>query len=314
MEKICAVVVTYNRLDCLKQALKALEQQSFPLSGILVFDNHSSDNTIDYLKNQGYSEIKGGQEKHISRSYFCSESNLGGSGGFSNAVKIASKGDFDYLWIMDDDVAPVENCLSLLLNSMQMNKVQVGIPARIGENFTDKVCVDLDMANFFKFFIWWRKKYAKHPLKRDTYLVQDMTFEGPLINTSVIKKAGMPDSSYFIQFDDTDYAQRLLHYSKILYVKDAVLERQLPAKVIKKDEKKEPMNWKDYYFIRNNIAFDKRYGKRSSVRILSPVLMIIYYLLLSVKDGNLKVNFPILMKAAYHGMNGKMGKRVDPNY
>lgn len=314
MKKICAVIVTYNRLECLKETLNAIEKQSLPLAGILVFDNHSTDQTVKYLQDKGYSEISGKDEEIIRKSYFCSETNLGGSGGFSQAVQIASKGDFDYIWVMDDDVAPVESCLATLLNSMEANNVQVGVPARIGKDFTDKVCVDLDLSNMFKFFIWWRKKYAKRPLNKDTYFVQDMTFEGPLISVPLINRVGIPDASYFIQFDDTDYAQRLLHFSKIIYVKDAVIKRQLPAKIIKENEKKEPMNWRDYYFIRNNIAFDKRYGKRWSVRTLSPLFMIVYYILLAIKDGNLQKNLPIIMKAARHGLNKKMGKRVDPNY
>lgn len=314
MKKVCVVVVTYNRSECLKKALNAIEKQSLSPAGVLVFDNHSTDQTIEYLRNQGYSELGERDGKMIKRSFFRSDENLGGSGGFSQAVQIASQGDFDYLWVMDDDVAPVEDCLACLLNEMETNKVQVGIPARVGKDFTDKVCVDLDLANMFKFFIWWRKKYVRQPLKRKTYFVQDMTFEGPLISVPLIKKVGIPDASYFIQFDDTDYAQRLLHFSKIIYVKDAVLKRQLPAKIIKKNEKKEPMNWRDYYFIRNNIAFDKRYGKRWSVRELSPLLMIMYYILLAVKDDNLSANFPVIMKAAHHGMRGKMGKRTDPNY
>lgn len=314
MQKVCAVVVTYNRLECLTKALAAIEKQSAALAGILVFDNNSTDGTIEYLRHQGYSEIKKEQTQGIQRSYFRSPQNLGGSGGFSQAVEIAAQADFDYLWIMDDDVAPAADCLANLLAELKLNHVQAAIPARSGPDFTDKVCLRLDLSNPFKFFIWWRKKYAKQPLKRERYFVQDMTFEGPLISVPVIKKVGIPDASYFIQFDDTDYAHRMLHFTKIIYVKNALLKRQLPAKVIKKDEQKAPMNWRDYYFIRNNIAFDRKYGKRWSVRHLSPLLMLVYYIGLTVKDGNLKENLPIILKAGYHGMNGKMGKRVDPNY
>ena len=313
-KRVCVVLVTYNRSNCLATAIKAIEAQSVKPAGVLVFDNNSSDDTIEYLKQQGYSEIKRGEEEQIDRSYYHSSENLGGSGGFSLAVELASQADFDYLWIMDDDVAPTKNCLEILLNQMQQNKVQVTIPARKGPNFTDKVCIDLDTTNFLKFFIWWRKKYAKRPLNRDTYTVKDMTFEGPLISNELVKRVGKPDGGYFIQFDDTDYAERLLRFSKIIYVRNAVLLRQLPAKIINHNEKKTPMNWKDYYFIRNNVVFDKRYGKKWMVRKISPLLMVLYYVALSVKDGNVRTNFPIIIKAARDGMAGKMGKQVDPNY
>lgn len=312
--KICAVIVTYNRLNCLKETLAALKRQSRRIDGILVFDNHSTDGTKDYLLSHSFGDLSEEGERNFSNLYFQSPQNLGGSGGFSQAVKLASDLGFDYLWIMDDDVAPENNCLEVLLEGMEANRTQVAIPARKGKNFTDKVCIDIDLKHFYKFFIWWRKTYVKDSQVRPIHFVRDMTFEGPLISVPLIQKIGLPDADYFIQFDDTDYAQRLLQYSKIVYVRDAVLQRQLPAKVIKKGEKKAPMNWRDYYIMRNNILFDKRYGKRWSVRSLSPLLMIIYSILLAIKDGNLRANLPIVIKAAVDGYCGNLGKRVEPDY
>ena len=48
--KILAAVVTHNRCDLLKRCINHLEQQTRVPDEILVVDNGSSDDTIDFLK------------------------------------------------------------------------------------------------------------------------------------------------------------------------------------------------------------------------------------------------------------------------
>ena len=49
MKKVAAVVVTYNRIELLKECLNALKVQSYPCD-ILVVDNASIDRTGEYIK------------------------------------------------------------------------------------------------------------------------------------------------------------------------------------------------------------------------------------------------------------------------
>ena len=49
MNKICAIVVTYNRKILLKQSLQALLDQTVTDFDILVVDNASTDNTREYI-------------------------------------------------------------------------------------------------------------------------------------------------------------------------------------------------------------------------------------------------------------------------
>lgn len=55
--KICATIVTYNRKDCLDKLLNALLNQTYPIDKILIFDNNSSDGTVDYLANNGFTIV-----------------------------------------------------------------------------------------------------------------------------------------------------------------------------------------------------------------------------------------------------------------
>ena len=52
MEKVIAVVVTYNRQALLSECITALRKQSRPLDAILVINNGSTDGTEDWLRQQ----------------------------------------------------------------------------------------------------------------------------------------------------------------------------------------------------------------------------------------------------------------------
>lgn len=306
MEKVGAIVVTYNRLSCLRNVLSALDKQTFPISHVLVFDNSSNDGTHQYLLNNGYKDFeKNIIQKHL---FFRSKENLGGAGGFSKAVSLIQKLDIDKIWIMDDDVLPEEKTLELLIKGMIDNNVKVAIPRRVGKNFEDQIAIDFAMGNFLKA----EKVLLKERPKKDYYFVKDMTFEGPLIDVKLSKKVGLPDPSYFIFYDDTDYAFRLQKYSKIVYVSNAKLGRQIPKP--SSSGIVSPYTWRDYYMIRNTVLFEKKYGYNWKVRQIAPYILVLRRIKHSYEEKNLRKNLRIIFKGWYDGMKGKRGKTIDPNY
>lgn len=315
MKKVCAVLVTYNRLPYLKKLLNALENMEYPLSGIFIFNNKSTDGTNEFLAQEGFKTISKPNNSGQNGKYvFNSDQNLGGSGGFANAIKIAKEMNYDYLWIMDDDVLPEKNCLTLLLKMMDRENVQVTIPSRNDEFYQDRICKEFDFSSVTRYCPYSRKNTIKYPLTKDVYYVADMPFEGPLISRELIQKVGIPNSGFFLEYDDSDYAQRLQEFSKIIYVTRAILHRQLARKQANKKVNKNLYTWRTYYTLRNDIIFERKYGKNWRVKEVSPRLLLIHKTIKSIIDGYAKQNLPLLFKAYSDGMHGRMGKRVDPNY
>lgn len=321
-ESVCVLVVTYNRVNTLLKTLQGIMNQNKKINGIFIFNNNSSDNTEKELRDRGF--IKRNEEispnklystslKGIRIHYYYNETNLGGAGGFAKGIGMVLKLNYNYLWIMDDDVLPEPDCLEIIRKEMVRNDALVGIPNRTDDNFVDKACVDIDFSDYHKFWTEMRKSKIAGPFKKDSIIVNDMPFEGPVINMQLIHKVGVPDSGFFIEYDDSDYAQRLQNYSKIVFATKAILHRQL-ARKSEGGKKAMPYNWRNYYKIRNNIIFDKRYGKTFKVRNFSPIILISHHIYLSIKNRNFINNFPIILKAYFDGVTGKMGKRVKPNY
>lgn len=173
---------------------------------------------------------------------------------------------FDYLWIMDDDVLPEFNCLNELLAGMD-DSHKVCIPDRTDDNYTDTAVIEYDLNNPFKLTLAQRIKRIPCKEINTNYIdVQAMAFEGPLVDTSIIDKVGLPDSDYFILFDDSDYCRRILKYTNVRLVKSAILHKQIIPSTTHE------LNWKDSYSYRNGFFYDQKYGRNYFVRKCRPFI------------------------------------------
>lgn len=310
MKEVFALIVTYNRVEYLKKLLDKILKIN--IKGLLIFDNNSSDNTNEELVKMGFANNK--LENVLQRGivnnktilYYRNDKNTGGAGGFNKGFKLLESVEWDFLWVMDDDVIPDEKCLNNLLK-YQTENVQITIPNRTTKEFHENICIRIDLKNPFKIFM---KKKKIRSLNDDDVNVNvvDMAFEGPLFNRKIIKKVGLPDKDYFLQFDDTDYATRALKYTNIQLIKDAHLYKQ----IIPNKSKNRYMNWKDYYAYRNDIIYCRRYGKNIFVKYFTPIFLWFNLTCKAILKMKFK-NFKIINKAFIDGYTLKTGKTVLPS-
>ena len=98
--RIAAIVVTFNRFELLKKTLERLRAIT-RVDKIIVINNGSTDGTTEWLRLQ--------TDLHVVH-----QENVGGSGGFYTGIRLAHEEGFDWLWCMDDDVFPEDECLEKL--------------------------------------------------------------------------------------------------------------------------------------------------------------------------------------------------------
>jgi len=312
MMRIAAVVVTYNRKRLLIECLEALRRQTRSPNAIYIIDNASTDGTPQLLQEKGYIEdLEGGisrinnlyDGRPIKVVYVRMKENTGGAGGFHEGVKRAYNDGYDWIWLMDDDVEPEDDALEMLLKwrGRIKGKKSALVPVRyFNRSFFNLETKKFNFRNPFRHFTY--DIVTEDDLKCNYFQVSGISFEGPLIKREAISSVGFPNKNFFIIGDDTDYAIRLQNYGPLYMVSDA----HLIKKVVTSGE----FNWKAYYYIRNIIYLDRKYGENIFVRYLRPFITLIKYIpyFFMKKPRNVKY----ILKAFKDGYQLKMGMTLPP--
>ena len=169
--------------------------------------------------------------------------------------------------------------------------------------------------------VWWLVSPG-NPLKPKTGMVEDfgtraampervevenVAFEGFMVRRTVVEEIGLPDPSYFIFYDDVDFAIRARRSGRRIWaVRDAVLVRQLDF-----DQQHDLAGWKGFYMYRNLFAVHLRYGENAAVR-LKPLLIVLAVLLLApLRGGRAEAGNVIRAMRAAWGMRSRPPSSVD---
>lgn len=183
-KKVIALVVTYNRLNDLKNCLSALHQQTYKDFDILVVNNGSTDETKDYLDNLNDGTLIIHQE------------NLGGAGGFYAGMKYMYDNNYDWLWMMDDDGIAEKHQLENLLNYADQFK------------FMNALVLDKDNHDYLAFGGFFGKSVQE--IKKEKYILGIIApFNGTFIHKTIIEKVGFIKKEMFIWGDEQEYTLRV---------------------------------------------------------------------------------------------------------
>ena len=236
--KITAVVVTYNRLELLKENIEALSRQTVSGLKILVVDNHSTDGTKEYLENNTYDDLK----------VLSLPENLGGAGGFFYGIKKAYEDGADAVWIMDDDTIPNSNALEELLRGGKNLKENYGFLAS-GVRWVDNAPCVMNMVH----------KIGK---SQETYdRIDTATFVSLLIPRETISKIGLPVKEYFIWGDDKEFTLRISDRLPCYFIPASKVVHKMAVNVGSNIVTDEPQRIQRYFYAyRNDYATAKKRG------------------------------------------------------
>ncbi|MCG8448178.1 MAG: glycosyltransferase [Pirellulales bacterium] len=214
--KVWATIVTFNRLELLKECVSAVRNQTLPVHQILVVDNSSTDGTAEWLKLQNDIRV-------------VTQPNAGSSGGQYTAFKIAYENGADWVWTMDDDSLPYEDCLGYLLEFGENS----GLPY-VAPNLEDYEGV----CHFEKI---WNNTPFHHAD------IEGGPFNGGIFSRFLISKIGFPNKDFFIWGDEYEYTDRIRNLSiPLMTVRDAMVKHPSTK-----------MNYKTckriFYYVRNQV-------------------------------------------------------------
>ncbi len=192
--RVCAVIVTYNRRDKLRKCIECLLHQERATCDILIVNNASTDGTEEMIR-----KLYSVPQVH----YYNTGKNLGGAGGFEFGIKEAVIKGFEYVWIMDDDTWPDKDALAELLDAGKELNNEWGFLSSVAYWTDGTIC----RMNIQKKGIL--KHIGKDEYSRDISEVRMCSFVSLLVKSDVVKELGLPIGDYFIWTDDYEFTGRI---------------------------------------------------------------------------------------------------------
>jgi GT2 family glycosyltransferase len=194
--RVIAVVVTFNRLQLLREALAALSSQSRPPDAVIVVDNASADGTAAAVRSQ-YPAVRLAE-------IGC---NTGGAGGFAYGVSLALADAADLIWLMDDDTVPGPHALREMLAARSRHPAPY--PALVASRvlWVDGRAHPMNTPRTKPFATRSERLAAA---QAQCVPIRSASFVSILLDASVCRQRGLPQADYFLWNDDFEFTTRLL--------------------------------------------------------------------------------------------------------
>lgn len=278
--RVCAIVVTYNRLETLKTAVAHILAQALPPAEIVIVDNNSTDGTREYLYT-----LQGQNNIHC----IFMQSNTGSAGAIAKGMTYGlSQNAYDYFWILDDDTFYAPHALQDLVENIEQ---------------TPFVMLGLHGANFKM----GTKVHADPNLKLQE--VDYTMIDGAIIKANVVKQVGPLCEEFFMMCDDHEYSIRIRKNGyRIGVLKNGADNRQLLGGG---GQFTRATLWRNYYSARNHTFIIKKHF--SFVEFMAYTYHQTKLLLTAAilaPDRFKRVKFRLL--GIWHGIRGIGGRTLDP--
>jgi len=198
--RVAIVIVNWNKKDETLNLLKSLEGIDYENHEVIVVDNASNDGSVEGIEGQ-FPDIK----------LIVNPENIGGTGGFNTGIRYAlGKGDFKYVWLLDNDARVENDTLNRLIKAMEEDET-IGIAgSRIVDTERRDITVEAGA------FIRWDTIDVKPLFRNKENLkigaeIEDVDYVAicsALVRVSSLNKVGLLDERFFFFWDDMDWGLR----------------------------------------------------------------------------------------------------------
>lgn len=250
--KVSAVIVTYNRIEKLKKALRCYEAQNDFLFSTIVVNNNSNDGTKEFLEEWEH-------KTNLNNVYILNlNENTGGSGGFYSGEQFAMTLNPDWIFVADDDAYPEERLFEKFIKYAESNNI-----SKYGAICTKVInsygTIALDHRCRLKISVGLKMsiEYSTESDYRGDFDINILSYVGSFLNKKALEVYGLCEKDFFIYADDVEHSLRIEKYGSIICVPS--LEIKHDSGFGNQKKKKSLMSWRDYYLIRNNIFMRRKH-------------------------------------------------------
>ncbi len=192
-DNVIAVVLNWNRPHDTAKCVESLMGMSRPASKIIVVDNGSSDDSVNYLS-----------RRFPATQIIESAENLGFGGGMNLGLKAALHDGADWIWLLNNDLEVASDCLHQLLQAVEDDREVAAVSPAIYEFLhRDR------MASIGKGIVRWRLGSTTQLSDGDGRPGDYLSGAALLIRARAMQAVGMFDERFFMGWEDVDLGLRL---------------------------------------------------------------------------------------------------------
>ena len=267
-QRVCAVVLTYNREALLRECLSAIFAQTRRPDCVLVVDNASTSGPPISV----CAEFPGVELLSL-------ETNEGSAGGFHACLSAAYQRGGEWIWLMDDDVLPQPEALAALLTKAAELGGDPGFLCSrvVGVNGASMNVPEIDKRPGPNHYPAWETELALGVVR-----LRQATFVSVLFPRSAVGEAGLPLRDMYIFGEDTEYTLRLTQTRPAYLVGQSVVTHQRVVQApLDLASESNPARLRYYfYLLRNDLYLARRFvGRRAVLGICFRHLRRLPYLL-----------------------------------
>lgn len=246
--KVSVVVLTYNNKKMNKDCIESiLDKTAYANYELIIVDNHSTDDTVEYLK-----ELQ--ESQHTNVKIIFNEENLGFAGGNNCGMQAASG---DYVILLNNDTVVTRGWMTSLVKHLENDKEyamcnpvtnSIGNESKIVAKYNDKVSLQE-----------FAYGYTAAHMGEEFMEVDRLPLFSTIIRKKVIDEVGMLDDEYKIgMFEDDDFTERVLHAGYGIVIAEDAFVHHINNGSFKKLDDKE---YKEV-FEANKKRFEQKWDKK----------------------------------------------------
>lgn len=226
MRKVSVLIPNWNGRELLKDCLRSLEKQTFKNFEIILVDNGSTDDSLEYVE-EGFPQVR----------IIKLEKNFGFARAINEGVKASGA---EYVVFLNNDTNVDKNWLGNLIKCADSHPEVISVNSKL-LNFYEKKIIDgvgimINEVGQARSIGWQEKDRGKY--EREQYIF-GATGGASLFRRKEFIKVGMFDEKYFMYSEEVDFAFRaqflgfksIFCPKAIVYHKHKATSRKFPAKV-----------------------------------------------------------------------------------
>ncbi|MBU1036404.1 glycosyltransferase family 2 protein [Patescibacteria group bacterium] len=271
MKRVAIIILTFNGQKYLPKLLGSIFDCRSNLANfeVIVVDNCSTDKTVDYI-NKNFSQVL----------VLPQNNNWGFAKGNNIGMEYAIKKQFDYVFLLNQDIIVTVNFLDKLILAIEKdNNLAAVQPLLMLYPDTQKVNSLGNVIHFLGFGYTYGHQQKIDELPQNIKEINYCSGAACLIKTEVLKKIGLFNEDFFMYHEDLDLGWRLklMNYRQEV-VREAIVYHQYEfSRSIKK-----------YYFMERNrfMVILQNYHLLTLILILPALLLMeIGLFIFSFKNG-----------------------------